>query len=75
MLGDESLSVLVVMDNFKGQTTVKVQTKLEEENVHIVYLPPNVTDLLQPLDVSINKPANCFLRWLRTIHVWLHHKN
>ena len=45
MLGDESLSALVVMDNFKGQTTVKVQTKLEEENVHVVYLPPNVTAL------------------------------
>ena len=44
------------------QTTVKVQTKLEEENVHVVYLPPNVTDLLQPLDVSINKPAKSFLK-------------
>ena len=50
MLGGESLSALVVMDNFKGQTTIKVQTKLEEENVHVVYLLPNVTDLLQPLE-------------------------
>lgn len=39
-----------------------MQTKLEEENVHVVYLPPNVTDLLQPLDISINKPAKSFLK-------------
>ena len=55
MLGDESLAALVVMDNFKGQTT-------EDENVHVVYLPPNATDLLQPLDISINKPAKSFLK-------------
>ena len=62
MLRDESSLALVVMDNFKGQITVKVQTKLKEENVHVVYLPPNITYLLQPLDVSINKPAKSFLK-------------
>ena len=58
MLGDESMVALVVMYNFKGQTTVNVLTKLEEENVHVVNLPPNPTDLLQPLD----KPAKSFLK-------------
>ena len=51
MLRNENLPALVVMDNFKGQTTVKVLINLEEENVHVVYLPLNITDLLQPLDV------------------------
>ena len=62
MLSNENLPALVVMDNFKGQTTANVLTKLEEENVHVDYLPPNATDLLQPLDISINKPAKSFLK-------------
>ena len=62
MLGDESLAELVVMDNFKGQTTGNVLTKSEEENVYVVHLPPIATDLLQPLDISINKPAKNFLK-------------
>ena len=30
--------------------------------MHVAYLPPNVTDLLQPLDMSINKLAKSFLK-------------
>ena len=59
--GDESLSALVIMDNFKGQVADSVKDLLEENNIHIAFVPPNTTDLLQPLDVSVNKPAKCFL--------------
>ena len=60
--GEESLPALVIMDNFKGQATDNVKALLEENNVHISFVPPNTTDLLQPLDVSVNKPAKSFLR-------------
>ena len=40
MLGDDSLSALVLMDNFKGQVTIKVRTMLEENNVLVAYFPP-----------------------------------
>ena len=55
--GDESLPALVIMDNFKGQVTDSVKDLLEENNVHIAFVPPNTTDLLQPLNVSVNKPS------------------
>ena len=35
---------------------------LEENNVLVAYFPSNLTDLLQPLDVSINKPTKSFLK-------------
>ena len=50
------------MDNFKGLVTDSVKDILEENNVHIAFVPPNTTDLLQPLDVSVNKPAKSFIR-------------
>ncbi len=58
----ENAPALVIMDNFKGQITAKVNCILEENNVHVCLLPPNTTDLLQPMDISVNKPAKEFLR-------------
>ena len=50
------------MDNFKGQVTASVNALLEENDIYACLLPPNTTDRLQPLDVSVNKPAKDFLR-------------
>ena len=55
-------AALVIMDNFKGQTSQRVTHRLSLYNIHTCYLPPNTTDRLQPLDVSVNKPAKDFLR-------------
>lgn len=50
------------MDNFKGQVTSVVTSLLEENDVHLCLLPPNTTDRLQPMDVSVNKPAKDILK-------------
>ncbi len=50
------------MDNFKGQTTPKVNQLLEANSIHVCLLPPNLTDRLQPMDLTINKPIKDFLR-------------
>lgn len=58
----EAKPAVVIMDNFKGQITKPVQALLDENNIHVCLLPPNTTDRLQPMDVSVNKPAKDFLR-------------
>ena len=50
------------MDNFKGQITSSVTSLLEENNIHVCLLPPNTTDRLQPMDISVNKPSKDLLR-------------
>ena len=35
---------------------------LDANNIHICILPPNTTNLLQPMDISVNKPANQFIK-------------
>ena len=46
---------LVMFDCFKGQTTPAVLNHLEKHHRYVV-IPPNCTDKLQPMDISINKP-------------------
>ena len=58
----DSQSALVILDEFKGQTTEQVLNLLKQNNIDYVIVPPNCTDRLQPLDVSINKPPKDFLR-------------
>ena len=50
------------MDNFKGQVTANITGLLEANNLHICLLPPNTTDLLQPMDLTVSKPAKSFLK-------------
>ena len=58
----ESSPGLLIMDNFKGQVTTAIFDLLERNNIHTCLLPANTTDLLQPLDVAVNKPAKDLLR-------------
>lgn len=53
---------LVIMDNFKGQITAAINSLLEANNINVCLLPANTTDLLQPMDISVNKPAKDFLK-------------
>ncbi|MCG8622396.1 MAG: hypothetical protein MJE68_10430 [Proteobacteria bacterium] len=53
---------IIIMDNFKVQVTAAVNSLLEANSIHVCLLPPNTTDRLQPLDISVNKPAKDFLK-------------
>ena len=53
---------LLLFDNFKGQCTEKLLKLLDANIINVVLIPPNCTDRLQPLDLSINKTAKEFLR-------------
>jgi len=59
---DESLPAVVTMDNFKGQVIKDVLTLLGSNSIYIALLPPNMTDKLQLLDISVNKPAKSFVK-------------
>ena len=59
---DHDKAVVIIMDNLKGQITSNVPDLLEQSNIHVCLLPPNTTDRLQPLDLTVNKPAKEFLR-------------
>ena len=56
---EDDVPALVIMDNFKG-------------NIHVCLLPPNTTDLLQPMDIAVNKPAKDFLK--RNFEEWYSEK-
>ena len=64
----ESSLALLIMDNFKWQVMTAIFHLLEQHNIHTCLLPANPTDLLQPLDVAVNKPAKDFLR--NKFQVW-----
>ena len=57
-----SYPALVLFDNFKGQCTDSLLQILTKNNIDYIFIPPNCTDRLQPLDVSVNKVAKSFLR-------------
>lgn len=60
-VGDDKAS-LVIIDNFKGQITTQVSDLLKRNNIFVKLLPLNTTDLLQPMDISVNKPAKEYLQ-------------
>ena len=62
------LHAVLIFDNFKGQCTSELLTLLDASNVNVILIPPNCTDRLQPLDLSVNKAAKEFLR--RQYHEW-----
>ncbi len=55
---------LLVMDSFSAHLTDDVKEKLESNKVHTIIVPGGCTSVLQPLDVSLNKPFKAILRRL-----------
>ena len=61
-LKDKENAALIIMDNFRGQITPAINTLLEKNNIHVCFIPPNTTDLLQPLDISVINLQRNFLK-------------
>lgn len=61
-LGCESQKALLIYDVFRGQTTANVLKVLEENNILVTKVPPNMTNLFQPLDLTVNKIAKNFTK-------------
>ena len=59
---DEKQAALVILDNFKGQITNTVLSLLDENNIHTCMLPVNTTDILQTMDLLVNKSAKEFIK-------------
>ena len=57
-----------LFDIFKGQCTEEIFKLLDSNDISVVMIPPNCTDRLQPLDVSVNKSVKEFLR--QKFHSW-----
>ena len=53
---------LAIYDEFKAQLTSAVFSLLEANDIVVVKVPPNCTDRLQPMDLSVNKAVKDFLR-------------
>ena len=51
-------SALVIYDEFRGQLTDAVHSVLDSSNIYVVEVPPNCTDRLQPMDLSVNRSIN-----------------
>ena len=53
---------VMIFDTFKGHTGSEMESFLLENNIISVIIPNNCTDVLQPLDLSLNKPRKDHLR-------------
>ena len=56
---------LLFLDSFSAHTTQAVKDSFKQYNTTIIVIPGGLTSVLQPLDVSINKPVKNHLR-----HSW-----
>jgi hypothetical protein len=53
---------MLVLDAFRCHRTQNLKTQLEEQRTDLSIIPGGMTSMLQPLDVSVNKPMKTALR-------------
>ena len=58
----QTKAALTIMDVFKGQMTTPVLQKIASNNIQLVKVPPNLTHIYQPLDVTVNGAAKQFMK-------------
>ena len=56
----QNAKALLIFDKFRGETTIAVNDFLKKNDTTI-HDPKNDTNLFQPLDISVNKSARCFI--------------
>ena len=59
---EETQYALLIMDVFRGQITEAVINKLRENNILTVRVPANMTNIFQPLDLTVNGSAKSFMK-------------
>ena len=52
------------MDVFQGQITDELISLLRDNNTHYVFVPNNMTQLFQPLDLTVSKYCKSYLKRL-----------
>lgn len=55
---------MLILDLFHGHTTKEVKDCLSRNGIDLVVIPNGMTLLLQPLDVSLNKPFKAHVKHL-----------
>jgi hypothetical protein len=60
---------MLVLDAFKGHVTHSMKDPLCKMKTELVVIPGGITSVLQPMDVSINKPfrerlSQQYLTWI-----------
>ena len=61
-LDDPKQSAILIWDVFRGQKTESVVNALKESNIHTEYIPNNMTNYYQPLDLTADKWVKEFLK-------------
>ena len=61
---------MFIIDVFSGQMTLAVLQTLRENYIFLVRLPPNMTNLFQPLDLTVSGAAKAFMK--RRFIEWYH---
>ena len=57
---------LLIMDVFKGQVKPAVLNMLKANNIFLMKVPANMTNLYQPLDLTVNGYAKSFMKRMFT---------
>ena len=60
---------MLCLDAFQGHLTDKIKNKIDRLKSELVVIPTGMTSVLQPLNVSVNKPYKAQLseqydRWI-----------
>ena len=57
---------MLVLDSFRGHTTLEVKECFKKHGIHIAVIPGDCTPFLQPLDLTVNRSfkARMRQRWL-----------